>query len=93
MNLMLPTPVWVTVMAPIGFGLGALYFAALRRTATLLVLESAIVPAIAFTAARGAAAIGVFGFAAWLGAGPLLSSFAGFLLARSSALHRSRRTE
>jgi hypothetical protein len=92
MKLTVPTAVSIILMAPIGFGLGVLYFAALRRTAALLAVRRAIRPAVAFTAARGLAAIGVFGFAAWLGAGPLLSAFAGFLLARWSALRQVRGT-
>ena len=93
MTFTIPTAVPIILMAPIGFGLGILYFAALRRTAALLAVRPAILAAVALTAARGAAAVGVFGFATWLGAGPLLSAFAGFLLARWSALRQVRRAQ
>ena len=92
MNLPIPTPLLIAIMAPLGFGLGVLYFSALRRTAELLALHGVTRPAIAFTVGRGVAAIGVFGFATWLGAGPLLATFTGFLAARWLALRRARRT-
>jgi hypothetical protein len=81
----------MTVMAAVGFGLGVLYFAAVRRTAALLALGGAVLRATALTLGRVALAIGVLGFAAWLGTGPLLAAFAGFLLARWSALRQVRR--
>ena len=90
MNLLIPTFVLIALMAPIGFGLGVLYFAALRRTAELLALHGVTRSAIAFTVGRGVAAVGVFGFATWLGAGPLLVTFTGFLAARWLALRRAR---
>ena len=93
MSFTIPTAAVVTLMAPMGFGLGVIYFAALRRTVALIATPGAALQAIAFTLGRGAAALGVLGFAAWLGAVPLLSAFAGFLLARSSALRRGRRAD
>ena len=91
MSMTLPTAVWVALMLPIGFALGLVYFAALRRTA-LLVLKRAVLPAIALTVGRGAAAVGVFGLAAWLGFGPLIAAFAGFMAARWAALREARRS-
>lgn len=91
MSFTMPTVASVTLMATTGFALGIVYFAALRRTAALVATGGVTLRALAFTLARGAAAIGVLGFAAWLGAAPLLSAFGGFLLARSSALRRVRR--
>ena len=92
MSSIMPTSIWATLMAPLGFALGVLYFAALRRT-TLLVVKGGVLPAIALTIGRAAAAVGVFGFAAWLGVGPLISAFAGFMVARWSALRQARRSQ
>jgi hypothetical protein len=91
MTAKIPTAVAITLMAPIGFGLGVAYFAALRRTAALVAARGATLPAIAFTVGRGAAAVGVLGFAAWFGTGALLLAFSGFLLARASTLRVARR--
>ncbi len=88
MSLSIPDLVGVSVMAPIGVIGGVLYFAALRRAVASLALRGAMLPAIAFTVARGAVAIAVLGVAAWLGAWPLLAAFAGFLVARWLAMRQ-----
>jgi hypothetical protein len=73
-----------------GLVAGALYFAALRRTVALYAAGPGRLAA-ALTLARIAGAILFFGLGARQGALPLLSSFLGFLLARTLALRAARR--
>jgi hypothetical protein len=69
-----------------GLILGIGYFLALRRTTALLAGGRGWVGPAGLTLARIAVAAVLFGFAARLGALPLLTGFAGFLLARAIAL-------
>jgi N-ATPase, AtpR subunit len=74
-----------------GFGFGLLYFAALERTVSLFVAGCGWLGPLAFTLGR-IATVGIFlGLAAKLGAVSLLATFAGFLLARTVALHAATR--
>ncbi len=73
-------------MALAGFGFGFLYFAALHRTAILFASQRGWLFPVALTLLRIGAAAGFLTLAAKLGAAPLLSAFAGFLLARTLAL-------
>jgi len=75
----------------VGVGLGLAYFAALRWTVSLYAAGGGWrVPAM-LTLGRIAAAAGIFGLAARLGALPLLAAFLGFLIARSIALRAKGR--
>lgn len=74
-----------------GLAFGLAYFAVLRRTIDLYGGGSHLVPAV-LTLGRVAGAILFLGFAARLGALPLLAVFGGFLLARSLALRAARTT-
>jgi NhaP-type Na+/H+ or K+/H+ antiporter len=80
------------ILLPAGFALGLLYFEALRRTVKRITARDGWRGAIALTAGRVVALIAVLAVAARLGAMALLVTFAGFLLARTVALYRSRRT-
>lgn len=71
---------------------GLVHFAALRRTVDLYSAGRGRLAAAALTLGRIAGAILFFGLAARLGALPLLSSFLGFLLARTLALRAALRT-
>ena len=86
----LPDAAYVALMGAMGFGLAALYFAALRRTATLIASGAGWRLAIALTVARAAGAIAVLGLTAQWGATALLAALAGFVVARSVALRRIR---
>ena len=80
------------VAATAGLAFGLAYFAVLRRTSDLYGTGgSRLVPA-ALTLGRVAGAMLFFGFAARLGALPLLAVFGGFLLARLLALRAVRAT-
>jgi hypothetical protein len=69
-----------------GLAFGLAYFAVLRRTVDLHAAgHGLLVPAL-LTIGRLATAILLLGVAARVGALPLLSSFIGFLLARTLAL-------
>ena len=74
-----------------GLGVGLVHFAALRRTVDAYSTGSVRL-AVALTLGRLAGTIVFFGFAARLGALPLLALFLGFLLARTVALHAARKT-
>jgi N-ATPase, AtpR subunit len=77
----------VTVaMASAGFTFGLLYFAALRRTATLIATRRGWFDPMVLTLGRIGAAVIFLALAAKLGAAPLLVSFTGLLLARGMAL-------
>ncbi len=86
---LLSTPSLAIAMALTGFAFGLVYFAALRRTATLIVAGSRVF-ALALTLGRIGAAILFLGLAAKLGAASLLAAFLGFLLARMVALRAAR---
>lgn len=74
----------VSVVA--GTAVGLIYFAALRRSVTALVDNGGwLTPAI-LTIVRLVGIAIVFGFAAKLGAMPLLAAFIGFLIARAISL-------
>ena len=76
--------------ATAGLAFGLAYFAVLRRTIDLYgAAGNRLMPA-ALTLGRVAGAILFLGFAARLGALPLLAVFGGFLLARSLALRAVR---
>lgn len=75
-----------------GLVVGLVHFAGLWRTVMLYTAGRGRLVAVALTLARIAGAIVFFGLAARLGAMPLLSSFLGFLLARTLALRTARRT-
>ncbi len=81
-----PIPELLVGLALAGFVFGLLYFAALRRTATLLAARRGWLLPVALSAVRIGAAAGLLALAAKLGAAPLLAAFAGFLLARTVAL-------
>jgi hypothetical protein len=86
-----PFSYMTVAMACAGLAFGLLYFAALRRSVTLLAARRGWFGPLALTLGRiGAAAI-FLGIAAKLGAGPLLAAFAGFLLARVLALREKGR--
>jgi hypothetical protein len=83
--------VLTSLVMPAGLGLGLLYFAALRRSASLLAHGRHWRQPIALTLARAGAAVTVLALAARLGATVLLLAFAGFIVARSIALRTARR--
>lgn len=83
------TPTLAVILAMTGFAFGLLYFAALRRTATLFTAGRRFLP-LALTLGRIAAAVIFLGLAAKLGAVALLAAFIGFLLARTVALRVTR---
>lgn len=74
-----------------GFGVGVVYFEALRRTVMRLTARNGWLEPVALTAGRIGVVVAVFAIAARTGAVALLVTFVGFLLARTVALHRSRR--
>ena len=75
-----------------GLIFGLVHFATLRRTVELYSAGRGHLLAAVLILGRIAAAIVFFGLAARLGSLPLLSSFLGFLLARTLALRAARRT-
>jgi hypothetical protein len=75
-----------------GLVVGLVHFAALRRTIDLYSAGHGRLAAAVLTLGRIAGTIVFFCLAAKLGALPLLSSFLGFLLARTFALCAVRRT-
>jgi hypothetical protein len=75
----------------VGLGVGLVHFAALQRTLELYG-TGLVRPAVALTLGRFAGTIVFFGFAAKLGALPLLALFLGFLVARTLALRAAGKT-
>ena len=73
-----------------GFGLGLLYFAALRFSVAAFASGGGWVVPMVLTGARIGGIALALGIAAKFGAIPLLSAFLGFLVARGVALRRSR---
>ena len=84
-------PELTLLMAFVGLIFGLAYFAALKLSVTLLVGGNGWLGPLALTLGRLAAAAGFLFVAAKLGAGPLLGSFVGFLMARAMALRAERR--
>ena len=82
----------LTLFAFAGLAFGWAYFAALRRAADLYASDQARVLPAVLRLGRLAAAMVFFGFAARIGAPPLLAAFLGFLVARALALRAARRT-
>jgi len=74
-----------------GFVFGLLYFAAVERTAALLVARKGLLGPISLTLGRVAAATLFLALAAQFGDASLLSAFSGFLLARVVALRKPGR--
>jgi len=72
-----------------GFGLGMLYFHALRRSADLLATGGRAWTAAALTLGRLALAGAMLTFAGMQGAAPLLAMALGFLIARSCIMRRA----
>lgn len=68
------------------------YFEALRRTVRMFGAADGWYRPVAYTLARIALAGGLLVVAALQGALPLLAAFLGFLIGRSIALRRARRT-
>jgi F1F0 ATPase subunit 2 len=93
MSLTLPLDSVALLLAPLlaGFGLGLLYFEALRRTVARFTARDGWPAPVALTVGRMGVAAAVLAVAARAGAATLLVTFLGFLLARTVALHRSRR--
>ncbi len=74
-----------------GFVLGLFYFAAVERTAALLVARKGLLGPISLTLGRVLAATLFLALAAQFGDASLLSAFLGFLLARAVALRKAGR--
>jgi N-ATPase, AtpR subunit len=85
-------PALLSAMLVAGFAFGLVYFAMLRRTAALHGSGHSWFELTMLILGRVAGAAILFTFAATLGAGPLLTAFLGFLLARSAILHTVRRS-
>jgi N-ATPase, AtpR subunit len=83
--------VWAGALVLAGVTFGLVYFAALRRTVTLLATQRGCFGPATLTLGRIAAIVLFLGFAARLGALPMLAAFLGFLMARAFALHTARR--
>ena len=75
-----------------GSGFGAVYFAALHRTADSYVAGRGWMNPTALTLGRIVTAGGFFALAASFGAMPLLTAFLGFLVARSLAVRAAKET-
>jgi hypothetical protein len=84
-------PELTLLMTLAGLIFGLAYFAALKRSVTLLVGGKGWLGPLALTLGRIAAAAGFLFVAAKLGAEPLLGGFVGFLIARTMALRAERR--
>jgi N-ATPase, AtpR subunit len=74
-----------------GFATGLAYFAGLRLSAEFFAASGGGVASLLLTLARLAGIAAFLGLAASVGALPLLLGFAGFLAARTLALHLARR--
>ena len=83
--------IWAGALVLAGITFGLVYFAALRRTVTLLAAQRGCFGPATLTLGRIAAIVLFLGFAAQLGALPMLAAFLGFLMARAVALHSARR--
>jgi hypothetical protein len=90
-HILASTPALALAGALTGLAGGLVYFAALRRTVTLLASGKSWLGALALSLGRlGAAAI-VLLLLSKLGSGPLLAALLGFLAARAIALRAVRR--
>ena len=89
---MTDTPLAALVAVTAGLAFGFAYFAVLRRTTDLYGAGGGRLVPAALTLGRVAGAMLFLGFAARLGALPLMAVFGGFLLARSLALRAVRTT-
>jgi hypothetical protein len=76
------------LLALSGFGLGLLYFLAIRRTAGLIAGRGGWAAPALLTLGRLASALLIFGAIARCGAAPLLAAFLGFLAARAVTRRR-----
>lgn len=76
--------IWAIVMAPVGFGFGSVYFAALREGCARLLAGRR--GALLLAGARLLATLTLMTLVAQRGAAALLALFGGFLLARSLAV-------
>ena len=85
------TPLLYAALGLAGFAFGLVYFAAVKRTATLFAAGSGWLAPAALTIARIASAATLLALAAKPGAASLLAAFAGFMLARTVALRAARR--
>ncbi|HKT72798.1 MAG TPA: ATP synthase subunit I [Steroidobacteraceae bacterium] len=74
-----------------GFALGLLYFEALRRTIERFAQGAGWLEPVALTVGRIGVAACILFVAARVDATALLSTFVGFMLARTLAIHRSRK--
>jgi hypothetical protein len=74
--------------ALLGFG----YFAALRRSVDALCARRGWLAPLGWTLARMAAAVAVFGAAAWFGVVALGAALLGFVVVRGFVLHNARRS-
>ena len=84
-------PELTLLMASAGLMLGLLYFAALKRSVTLLVCGKGWLGPLALTLGRIGAAAALLWVAANVGPAPLLATLVGFLMARSVTLRLERR--
>ena len=85
-------PEITVLMAFAGLAFGLVYFAFLRRSVTLLVGGNGWFAPPALALGRIGAAAAFLFMAAKLGAAPLLSTFIGFLMARTLALRAESRS-
>jgi hypothetical protein len=81
----------VVFVAFAGLLFGLLYFAALKRSVTMLAGGKGWLGPLTLTLGRIGAAAGFLLVAAKLGAEPLLAAFVGFLVARALTLRLERR--
>jgi hypothetical protein len=79
------------LMALAGLMFGLLYFAALKRSVTLLVGGEGWLGPLALTLGRIGTAAAFLLATANIGVAPLLAAFVGFLIARALALRMERR--
>ncbi len=82
--------IMILIYGALGVLLGAAYFSALGWNVRLYTDEGAGWKALLLHLVRLLAAIAIFTICARQGATPLLSAFAGFLAARTVAVHRNR---
>jgi F1F0 ATPase subunit 2 len=85
------SPALTMAAALAGLAGGLLYFAALRRTVTLLASGESWIGALTWSLGRFGAAVIMLLLLARLGAAPLLAALLGFLAARAIAIRAARR--
>ncbi len=81
----------MAALAIAGLAFGLVYFRAVALTAGRILSGAGPAGTVALVAGRLAGAAMLFALAAWLGAGPLVAAFAGFLVARAVTMRRARR--